>query len=83
MAEDATGRVLDRGMLTAALSVLTHRERTVLVLRFYEDLSERDTADLLQVTVGTIKSTTSRALTKLRLHPDLHPADQEPSHADH
>lgn len=81
--DDATGQIVDRGMLTAALTVLTTRERTVLVLRFYEDLSERDTAGLLQVNVGTIKSTTSRALAKLRLHPDLQPANQEPSHANH
>ncbi len=55
----------------------------MLVLRFYEDLSERDTARLLKVTVGTIKSTTSRALAKLRLHPNLQLVGQEHSHADH
>lgn len=77
------GQVVDRAALLTALSELTARERTVLVLRFYEDLSERDTAGLLQVTVGTIKSTTSRALAKLRLHPDLQPVNEERSHADH
>lgn len=76
-----TGQVEDRALLLAALSALTPRERTVLVLRFYEDLSERDTAALLRVTVGTIKSTASRALAKLRLHPELQPHDQETRHA--
>ncbi len=80
--KDPAGQVVERALLLAALSELTRRERVVLVLRFYEDLSERDTASLLGVTAGTIKSTTSRALAKLRLHPDLQPVSEERSHAD-
>ncbi len=41
---------------------LPPRQRTVVVLRFAEDLSEAATADLLGVTTGTIKSSTSKAL---------------------
>jgi DNA-directed RNA polymerase specialized sigma24 family protein len=37
-----------------------------VVLRFYEDLPERDVADLLGISVGTVKSTTSKALDRLR-----------------
>lgn len=60
-----------RDALVRALAPLSRRERTVLVLRYYEDLSERDVADLLSVSVGTVKSTASRALAKVRLSEHL------------
>jgi len=52
--------------LWKALGRLGRRQRAILVLRYYEDLSEADTAALLGVSVGTVKSTTSRALGVLR-----------------
>lgn len=62
----------DRLDLTAALSALTRKQRTVLVLRFYEDLTERQTAQLMGVAVGTVKSQTRDALAALRrVAPDL------------
>jgi RNA polymerase sigma-70 factor (sigma-E family) len=58
--------------LRAALFRLTTKQRAVLVLRFYEDLSEQETADLLGVGVGTVKSQTHAALSRLRRHaPEL------------
>ncbi len=42
-----------------------------MVLRYYEDLSEAETAAVLGVSVGTVKSTTSRALARLRSSPQL------------
>jgi RNA polymerase sigma-70 factor (sigma-E family) len=52
--------------LWAALGRLPRRQRAAVVLRFYEELSEAETADLLGVSVGTVKSTVSRALAKMR-----------------
>ncbi len=64
--------VEDRLTVHRALARLTPRQRAVLVLRFYEDLTERQTADALGVTVGTVKSQTRDALDRLRvLAPDL------------
>ena len=61
-----------RRTLAAALGLLTRRQRAVLVLRYVEDLSEVEAADILDVSVGTIRSTASRALARLRvLCPDL------------
>ncbi len=52
--------------LLRALARLTARERQVVVLRYYADLSEAQVADELRVSLGTLKSTASRALAKLR-----------------
>jgi RNA polymerase sigma-70 factor (sigma-E family) len=52
--------------LWTALAQLPKRQRAIVVLRYYEDLSETETAALLGISVGTVKSTTSRALTRLR-----------------
>ena len=52
--------------LLDALAKLPMRQRAAIVLRFYEGLSEAETATVLGVPVGTAKSTVSRALTQLR-----------------
>lgn len=52
--------------LWAALARLGRQQRAAVVLRYYEGLSEAETADLLGVSVGTVKSTVHRALAKLR-----------------
>lgn len=69
---DDVGGVDRRLALRAALMRLGPRQRAVLVARFFEDLSEKDTADLLGCSPGTVRSQTHRALTRLRaLAPEL------------
>lgn len=50
----------------AALQQLPARQRMVVVLRYYADLTEVQTAQALNVSVGTVKSQHSRAITRLR-----------------
>ena len=56
----------DALVLRAALGRLPARQRVVVVLRYQEDLSEAEVARLLRLPVGTVKSTASRALARLR-----------------
>lgn len=59
-------QVADRQVLVLALSQLPLHQRAPIVLRFFEDLSERDTAAVLGKDIGTVKSSVSRGLTRLR-----------------
>jgi RNA polymerase sigma-70 factor (sigma-E family) len=63
---DGLDERLERDALWRVVRELPARQRAVLVLRFYEDQSEADTARLLGVSVGTVKSQCSRALGTLR-----------------
>lgn len=68
---DHAAELVDRDALLGALSRLTARERAVIVLRYQQDLTEVATAEHLGIRVGTVKSTASRAMDKLRRSPDL------------
>ncbi|MEU6023339.1 SigE family RNA polymerase sigma factor [Micromonospora sp. NPDC047134] len=65
-AADEIEQQLNRDALWRHLRALPARQRAVLVLRFYEDLSEAQAAALLNISTGTVKSQTSRALATLR-----------------
>jgi RNA polymerase sigma-70 factor (sigma-E family) len=66
--EEAVGRRRD---LLAALAPLPRGQRAVVVLRFFHDLTEAQTAEALGCSVGTVKSQTARALANLRTSPVL------------
>jgi RNA polymerase sigma-70 factor (sigma-E family) len=60
------GRIDDATVLVPVIGQLPPRQRAVLVLRYFEDLTEAQTAEVLGCSVGTVKSATARAI--LRLH---------------
>ncbi|MFI8517361.1 SigE family RNA polymerase sigma factor [Streptomyces sp. NPDC085481] len=70
--DPAERQVLHDAMWRAVMK-LPDRQRAMVVLRYYEDLSEAQTAEVLGVSVGTVKSAVSRALGKLREDPELSP----------
>jgi RNA polymerase sigma-70 factor (sigma-E family) len=67
----APDQVADRDSLAALLRALGPRQRAVLILRFYFDYSTEQTAEILQVTVGTVKSQTARGLDALRINKQI------------
>lgn len=70
--DPAERQTLHDAMWRAVLK-LPDRQRAMVVLRYYEDLSEAQTAEVLGVSIGTVKSAVSRALGKLREDPELAP----------
>ena len=69
-----------RHVIWSALSGLPAKQRAVVVLRYFNDLSEAQTAQVLDCSVGTVKSQTSRALAKLRSVPELQSLLEEVGH---
>ena len=63
---DMTAALAEQDLLWRSLARLPQGQRAVLVLRYYEDLTEAQTAAVLGCTVGSVKTQTSRALSKLR-----------------
>jgi RNA polymerase sigma factor (sigma-70 family) len=59
-------QLADHEAIAAALAVLPQRQRTAVVLRYFADLPEREVAEILGVSVGTVKSSVSRGLDRMR-----------------
>ncbi len=68
---DATEDVDLRQALLDGLRALPRGQRAVVVLRFFDDMTESQAADALECSVGTVKSQTSKALARLRTCPEL------------
>ncbi|OPC82211.1 SigE family RNA polymerase sigma factor [Embleya scabrispora] len=64
--EDGSRHVAERDVLVRALRELQRRQREVIVLRYYADLTEAQVADLLGLSVGSVKAYASRGLEALR-----------------
>jgi RNA polymerase sigma-70 factor (sigma-E family) len=78
-ARDQAGDIADRDLLLRMLAELPARQRAVLVLRYFEDLTEAQIAAMLGCSVGAVKSQASRGLARLR---EITPsgADEAPRH---
>ena len=77
-------RVADRDRVARMLATLTPTQRRVVVMRYYEDLTEAQTAEALGMTVGAVKAASHRAMSALRSHypdaassPGGRPTDQQ------
>ena len=76
---DHSAVVADRDYLLRALAALPPRQRAVLVLRYFDDLSEAETAQMLGCSLGTVKSQAARAWPGCAAPPDRRqPADRRP-----
>ena len=71
-------RLADRDLVWSVVGDLPRRQRVVLVLRYYEDLGDREIADVLGVAEGTVRSLASRAFAALRRHPQLSDLQRRP-----
>lgn len=72
---DAYSGVDDRDLIVRALRDLPPQMRAVVVLRYFDDLTESATADLLGISVGSVKSQTSRGLQRLRTAVSVEPSE--------
>ncbi|MFF2362613.1 SigE family RNA polymerase sigma factor [Streptomyces sp. NPDC058122] len=69
--DDPIARADDRGALLTALAGLPPRQREAVVLRYWEDLSESQTAEAMGCSVGAVKSNAAKGIAKLRVVPGL------------
>ena len=63
---DEADAIAARDEVSTAIDLLPARQRATLILRYWDELSERETAEALGCSIGTVKSQTSKALRRLR-----------------
>ncbi|WP_405146000.1 SigE family RNA polymerase sigma factor [Sphaerisporangium sp. NBC_01403] len=68
---DFAGNVVDRDALWTAIGTLSKRQRGVIVLHYFEELTLQQVADTLGCSLGTVKTQLSRGLARLRVNPDV------------
>jgi RNA polymerase sigma-70 factor (sigma-E family) len=82
-APDDLHQVELRWSVSHALRALPRRQRAVVVLRYFEDLTEQQVARVLNCSVGTVKSQNAKAIAKLRADPQLTALFHATEEADH
>jgi len=68
---DTAAEAADQAVLWNAIGALSPRQRTVIVLHYFEERTLPQVADLVGCSLGTVKTQLSRALTRLRVDPDM------------
>ncbi|MFU8854125.1 SigE family RNA polymerase sigma factor [Micromonospora sp. SL1-18] len=77
LAADHADDVATRQVVLRALRALPPRQRAAVVLRYLDDLSEAETAQIMGCSIGAVKSHTARGLTRLRELADLGPVERD------
>jgi RNA polymerase sigma-70 factor (sigma-E family) len=77
---DSSTQVVDRDSIRVALLALPSAQRQVIVLRYFADLTEQQTAEVLNVAIGTVKSRSARALAALASNPQLNDFSETRDH---
>jgi len=72
VADQAVGSDMEE-ILRRAIDRLPRRMRAAVMLRYYEDMTEAEIAQVLGISLGTVKSTVSRAVKRLRIDAELQP----------
>jgi RNA polymerase sigma-70 factor (sigma-E family) len=81
-AVDQADQLTQRASLIQALATLPPRQRAVVVLRYVEDLPERDVAAALGCSIGSVRAQSSRGLARLRASDHLHALGRRPAGLD-
>jgi RNA polymerase sigma-70 factor (sigma-E family) len=65
---DAANRIVERSVLRQALMKLSRRQREAIVLRYYAQLSDSETAEVMGISVGSVKTHLHRGIAALSVH---------------